>query len=81
MVHNGIIENFAALRRELEAVGVEFCSDTDTEVAVHLVAQAYRHGATAGDFVASVLAVLRRLERIRRAVVRGASQQGRVACR
>ena len=62
VVHNGIIENFASLRRELEAVGVEFCSDTDTEVAVHLVAQAYRHGATAGDFVASVLAVLRRLE-------------------
>ena len=62
VVHNGIIENFAALRRELEAAGVEFASDTDTEVAVHLVAQAYRHGATAGDFVASVLAVLRRLE-------------------
>ena len=41
---------------------MEFSSDTDTEVAVHLVAQAYRHGETAGDFVASVLAVLRRLE-------------------
>ncbi|MFY2859865.1 glutamine--fructose-6-phosphate transaminase (isomerizing) [Mycobacterium sp. THU-M104] len=62
VVHNGIIENFAVLRQELEATGVEFASDTDTEVAVHLVAQAYRHGATAGDFVASVLAVLRRLE-------------------
>ncbi|MGF2946946.1 glutamine--fructose-6-phosphate transaminase (isomerizing) [Mycobacterium sp. Lab-001] len=62
VVHNGIIENFAVLRQELEAAGVEFASDTDTEVAVHLVAQAYRHGATAGDFVASVLAVLRRLE-------------------
>ncbi|WP_343600147.1 glutamine--fructose-6-phosphate transaminase (isomerizing) [Mycobacterium sp.] len=62
VVHNGIIENFAMLRRELEAEGVEFASDTDTEVAVHLVAQAYRHGDTAGDFVASVLAVLRRLE-------------------
>ena len=62
VVHNGIIENFAALRRELEADGVEFASDTDTEVAVHLVARAYRHGDTAGDFVASVLAVLRRLE-------------------
>jgi glutamine---fructose-6-phosphate transaminase (isomerizing) len=62
VVHNGIIENFAVLRRELEAAGVEFASDTDTEVAVHLVAQAYREGATAGDFVASVLAVLRRLE-------------------
>ncbi|HYB80421.1 MAG TPA: glutamine--fructose-6-phosphate transaminase (isomerizing) [Mycobacterium sp.] len=62
VVHNGIIENYANLRRELETEGVEFASDTDTEVAVHLVAQAYRHGDTAGDFPASVLAVLRRLE-------------------
>jgi glutamine---fructose-6-phosphate transaminase (isomerizing) len=62
VVHNGIIENFPMLRRELEAAGVEFASDTDTEVAVHLVAQAYHHGETAGDFVGSVLAVLRRLE-------------------
>jgi glucosamine--fructose-6-phosphate aminotransferase (isomerizing) len=62
VVHNGIIENYAVLRRELETAGVEFASDTDTEVAVHLVSQAYRLGATAGDFVHSVLAVLRRLE-------------------
>ncbi|HEY6576902.1 MAG TPA: glutamine--fructose-6-phosphate transaminase (isomerizing), partial [Mycobacterium sp.] len=62
VVHNGIIENFAALRGELEATGVNFTSDTDTEVAVHLVAHQYNNGDTAGDFVASVLAVLRRLE-------------------
>ncbi len=62
VVHNGIIENYASLRHELEAQGVEFASDTDTEVAVHLVSQAYRHGDTAGDFAASVLAVLRRLD-------------------
>ena len=62
VVHNGIIENFAGLRAELEADGVEFASDTDSEVAVHLVARAYREGATAGDFVGSVLSVLRRLE-------------------
>jgi glutamine---fructose-6-phosphate transaminase (isomerizing) len=62
VVHNGIIENFAILRRELEADGVEFASDTDSEVAVHLVARAYQHGDTAGDFAGSVLAVLRRLE-------------------
>ena len=62
VVHNGIIENYAALRAELEAAGVEMASDTDTEVAVHLVAQQYQHGKTAGDFAASVLAVLRRLE-------------------
>ncbi|MCW2654951.1 MAG: hypothetical protein QOE41_4405 [Mycobacterium sp.] len=62
VVHNGIIENFATLRHELEVAGVEFASDTDTEVAVHLVGRQYRHGDTAGDFVGSVLAVLRRLE-------------------
>ncbi|HEY6576503.1 MAG TPA: glutamine--fructose-6-phosphate transaminase (isomerizing) [Mycobacterium sp.] len=62
VVHNGIIENFAALRIELESAGVEFASDTDTEVAVHLVSEQYRHGDTAGDFPASVLAVLLRLE-------------------
>ncbi|MBF6446974.1 MULTISPECIES: glutamine--fructose-6-phosphate transaminase (isomerizing) [Nocardia] len=62
VVHNGIIENFAPLRRELEEAGVELLSDTDTEVAVHLVAQAYAAGPTAGDFVGSALAVLRRLE-------------------
>ncbi|KQY04667.1 glutamine--fructose-6-phosphate aminotransferase [Mycobacterium sp. Root135] len=62
VVHNGIIENFTALRAELEAEGVEFASDTDSEVAVHLVSWQYHHGATAGDFVASVMAVLPRLE-------------------
>ncbi|KUI25809.1 glutamine--fructose-6-phosphate aminotransferase [Mycobacterium sp. IS-1742] len=62
VVHNGIIENYAPLRGELEAEGVEFASDTDTEVAVHLVGRQYRYGETAGDFPASVLAVLRRLE-------------------
>src|SRR6201991_1153153 len=47
VVHNGIIENYATLRGELETAGVEFASDTDTEVAVHLVAQQYNHGDTA----------------------------------
>ena len=62
VVHNGIIENYAGLRQELEAEGVEFASDTDTEVAVHLVARQYHHGDTAGDFAQSVFAVLPRLE-------------------
>src|SRR6195952_3676932 len=62
VVHNGIIENFAALRAELEGTGVEFASDTDSEVAVHLVSWQYHHGPSAGDFVGSVMAVLPRLE-------------------
>jgi glucosamine--fructose-6-phosphate aminotransferase (isomerizing) len=37
VVHNGIVENYLALRDELTAEGVDFSSDTDTEVIVHLV--------------------------------------------
>ncbi|OFT51322.1 glutamine--fructose-6-phosphate aminotransferase [Brachybacterium sp. HMSC06H03] len=39
LVHNGIIENFAALRAELEADGFTFSSETDSEAAAHLVAR------------------------------------------
>jgi glucosamine--fructose-6-phosphate aminotransferase (isomerizing) len=44
VVHNGIIENHVALRREIEARGVRFASDTDTEIIAHLVDHAYRSG-------------------------------------
>ena len=40
LVHNGIIENFLELRRELQAQGRTFHSETDTEIIAHLVAQA-----------------------------------------
>ncbi|MCR6490622.1 glutamine--fructose-6-phosphate transaminase (isomerizing) [Amycolatopsis sp. OK19-0408] len=62
VVHNGIIENFATLRAELEADGVEMASDTDSETAAHLVARAYAEGDTKADLAASVAAVCRRLE-------------------
>jgi glucosamine--fructose-6-phosphate aminotransferase (isomerizing) len=45
VVHNGIIENHVALRRALEARGVRFASDTDTEIVAHLVDEALRSGA------------------------------------
>jgi glucosamine--fructose-6-phosphate aminotransferase (isomerizing) len=57
VVHNGIIENFHALRVELEAEGIEFTSDTDTETAAHLIARAYD-----GDLPATVRAVCQRLQ-------------------
>ena len=41
VVHNGIVENWSALRRLLESEGVEFSSDTDTEVLAHLFARYY----------------------------------------
>jgi glucosamine--fructose-6-phosphate aminotransferase (isomerizing) len=37
VIHNGIIENYASLRAELQADGVEFASETDTESAAHLI--------------------------------------------
>ena len=56
VVHNGIIENFAELRDELEAAGHEFVSETDTEVVPHLIEANYR-----GDFLGAVRAALKRI--------------------
>ncbi|TQN41388.1 glutamine--fructose-6-phosphate transaminase [Blastococcus colisei] len=63
VIHNGIIENFAALRGELEDDGVEFGSETDTEVAAHLLARAYA-GEPEGEgrLADAMRAVCRRLE-------------------
>jgi glucosamine--fructose-6-phosphate aminotransferase (isomerizing) len=59
VIHNGIVENFAALKAELLADGVEFTSQTDTEVAAHLLARAYDES---GDLSTAMCAVARRLE-------------------
>ena len=55
LVHNGIVENDLALRAELEAEGVTFVSDTDTEILAHLFARAFD-----GDPVAAARALLER---------------------
>src|SRR5260370_20737816 len=44
VVHNGIIENFSELRRELEAKGVKFATETDSEVIAHLVSDEIKQG-------------------------------------
>ncbi len=44
VVHNGIIENYEALRTRLTAEGYEFTSDTDTEVIAHLIHSHYARG-------------------------------------
>jgi glucosamine--fructose-6-phosphate aminotransferase (isomerizing) len=59
VIHNGIIENFATLKAELQADGVEFRSETDTEVVAHLLAQAHDR---LGDLTEAMRAVTRRLE-------------------
>jgi glucosamine--fructose-6-phosphate aminotransferase (isomerizing) len=63
VVHNGIIENFVPLRAEIEATGVEFSSETDTEVVAHLLTAAYRELPAGPDRLAEAMrAVSRRLE-------------------
>ncbi len=57
LVHNGIIENYAALRSGLEKRGVKFLSETDTEVLAHLVAVFDK-----GDFLAAASEALKRVE-------------------
>jgi glucosamine--fructose-6-phosphate aminotransferase (isomerizing) len=58
-VHNGIIENFAELRRELQARGAKFVTETDTEVVAHLVSEAMDNGASAIEAVKAALPRLR----------------------
>jgi glucosamine--fructose-6-phosphate aminotransferase (isomerizing) len=59
VVHNGIIENFAELRRELEDHGVKFSTETDTEVIVHLVTEEIKRGAPPIEAVKTTLPRLR----------------------
>src|SRR3984893_7685875 len=57
VIHNGIIENFAELRRELQAKGHKFRTETDTEVVPHLVEEYYK-----GDLVEACRRAFSRLQ-------------------
>ncbi|MEW1900275.1 glutamine--fructose-6-phosphate transaminase (isomerizing) [Streptomyces sp. NPDC086147] len=59
VVHNGIIENFAALREELAGRGHDLASETDTEVVAHLLAEEF---SSTGDLAESMRLVCRRLD-------------------
>ena len=61
VVHNGIIENHLALREELEARGVRFASDTDTEIIAHLISRAKQEGGGKTSLFAAVSASLARV--------------------
>lgn len=75
LIHNGIIENFATLRAELEADGVEFASQTDSEVAAHLLGREVVAGASLPD---ALRAVCRRLEGAFTLVAVDADEPGRL---
>ena len=57
VVHNGIIENYSTLRKELAQGGAKFVSETDTEVAAVLIGKLYK-----GDLVDAVQQAIRRIE-------------------
>lgn len=56
VVHNGIIENYMALKNELQALGHVFLSETDTEVIAHLLNELYT-----GDLVETIQIALKRM--------------------
>jgi glucosamine--fructose-6-phosphate aminotransferase (isomerizing) len=58
LIHNGIIENFSELKNELVTDGTRFASDTDSEVAAHLIAREYDKS---GDLVLAFRNVVNRL--------------------
>jgi len=57
VVHNGIIENYAAIKQRLTQQGYKFSSDTDTEVIAHLIQECYQ-----GDLRSAVATALKKLE-------------------
>lgn len=73
VVMNGIVENYARLRAELQGEGVVFMSETDAEVIPHLIARHY-----AGDLVAAMRAAIDRLEGHFTIVASAADEPGRL---
>ena len=77
VVHNGIVENFLELREELEAEGVEFTSETDTEVIVQLVE---RHLVGGISFETAVRRTLNLLKGASAVVVMNIDNPGELIC-
>jgi glucosamine--fructose-6-phosphate aminotransferase (isomerizing) len=73
VVHNGVIENYAALKQQLQEKGVTFRSETDTEVIAHLIAENLD-----GDLVAAVRQALTRLKGTYGLAVLSKSAPGRI---
>ena len=73
VVHNGIIENFLALREELGEKGAAFSSDTDTEILAHLIADEYD-----GDLLEAVRRAVRRAEGAYALVAMSRREPGRI---
>jgi glucosamine--fructose-6-phosphate aminotransferase (isomerizing) len=62
VVHNGIVENYLDLKRELTAQGHKFVTETDTEVIAHLIEQVQLDAESAGQPILLEVAVRRAVE-------------------
>jgi len=77
VVHNGIVENFLELRDELSAEGVEFQSDTDTEVIVQLVE---KHQSAGLDLVEAARRTFQQIQGAHGIVLMSADEPGKIVC-
>ena len=66
VVHNGIVENYLALKKELIAEGHKFVTETDTEIIAHLIEQEIRSAAGSGKTLSLEDAVRRTARRLTR---------------
>jgi len=64
VVHNGIVENYLELKRELTAQGHKFVTETDTEIIAHLIEQVLKEAEAAGKPIALEAAVRRAVKRL-----------------
>jgi glucosamine--fructose-6-phosphate aminotransferase (isomerizing) len=64
VVHNGIVENYLELKRELIAQGHKFATETDTEIIAHLIEQVQKDAASAGQPIQLEVAVRRAVKRL-----------------
>jgi glucosamine--fructose-6-phosphate aminotransferase (isomerizing) len=64
VVHNGIVENYLELKRELTAQGHKFVTETDTEIVAHLIEQVQKDAEKAGNPIPMEVAVRRTVKRL-----------------
>jgi glucosamine--fructose-6-phosphate aminotransferase (isomerizing) len=64
VVHNGIVENYLELKRELTAQGHKFVTETDTEIIAHLIEQVQKEAEKAGKPILLEVAVRRAVKRL-----------------
>jgi glucosamine--fructose-6-phosphate aminotransferase (isomerizing) len=71
VVHNGIVENYLELKRELTAKGHKFVTETDTEIIAHLIEQVQTDAEAAGESIPLEAAVRRAVKHLRGAFALG----------